>query len=639
LETTKANKNGAPANGHRLAFDTFEVDPTNRILFRSGVEVAVTGKAFDVLLALAENPGRLLEKEELIELVWRSDFVEEGNLAKAVSTLRRSLNDTGKKHKYIATVQGRGYRFVAEVKILSPIPARIETSGLPPDEHEIPEYSLVDDYSAKINQKKGMLQTYLAAAGGVFAAILIALLILENRPASPSSDKPVRIAVLPFNTLNGGNTDPLYELGMPDSIISRLNGLKGLIVRPLTATRNYNDATQDAVVIGKEQQVDYVVASNYQIANGRIRITSQITNVANAEVEDSFADEEGQSNIFAAQNAVAEKFAGKFLAKFRLEPPRWPPSHHTENEDAYRLYLEGMNLADQRGGPNSRRAVELFEEAVKLDPNYAQAYAGLAFAHRTVSIFGGHQHEEYAKSRQAVQRALGLDNNLSSAHTILGEIEFSYEWNFPEAEKELRLGIALDPTSGFAHRFYAIFLSNMRRFDEALFEIKTAIDLDPNSNFNQRIFGFTLYFARRYDEAITQLKRAAEMAPDKVANYGWLSLAYDQSGDYAHAFEYFLLSAAKQGATVEELTGWKNTYSKSGWHGVLRRKFDQEKKAGDSDAELAAELGEKEEAFAELEKEYEARDGSLLWLQSNPQLDSLRSDPRLDELAAKIGLK
>ncbi|HSU26529.1 MAG TPA: hypothetical protein VLI65_11140, partial [Pyrinomonadaceae bacterium] len=158
-------------------------------------------------------------------------------------------------------------------------------------------------------------------------------------------------------------------------------------------------------------------------------------------------------------------------------------------------------------------------------------------------------------------------------------------------------------------------------------------------NFDQRIFGFTLYFMRRYDEAVTQLKRAAEMAPDKVANYGWLSLAYDQKGDYAHAFEYFLLTAEKEGATAQELAAWKNTYSKSGWHGVMRRKFDQIKKAGDSGAELAAELGEKEEAFAELGKEYEARDVSLLWLQSNPQLDSLRSDPRLDELAAKIGLK
>jgi tetratricopeptide (TPR) repeat protein len=270
----------------------------------------------------------------------------------------------------------------------------------------------------------------------------------------------------------------------------------------------------------------------------------------------------------------------------------------------------------------------------------------LAFAHRSVSIFGGNQQEEYLKSKQAVERALELDNNLAAAHTILGEIEFSYEWKFPEAEKELRHAIELDPNSAFAHRFYAIYLSDMGRFDESVAEIKTAIDIDPNSNWNQRIFGFILFFARRYDEAITQLMRAAEMDSNQGANYGWLSVAFEQKGDYEHAFEYYVLAMEKWGATAGELDTWKSTYAKSGWQGILRRRLDQAKQAQtNSDrsdfgeaATLSAKLGEKEQAFAYLEKLFEKRDVSILWLLSNPDYDSLRSDPRLDELAARIGL-
>lgn len=381
--------------------------------------------------------------------------------------------------------------------------------------------------------------------------------------------------------------------------------------------------------------------------NGKILVTSQLFNVRTGAIEETLRSEKDSADKFSMQDAIAGDFGNILLARFGKTAGNQIAKRYTNNEEAYRLYLQGMNLTDKRGGGNEfRKAVELFEQAIKLDPNYALAYVGLAYAHRSLSSFGGNPHEEYPISKNAIEKALQLDENLSEAFTILGEIQVTYEWNYPAAEKSFRRAIELNPNSSFTHRFYALHLSNLGQFDQAIQEAKTAIDLDPNSMWNQRILGMNLYFARRYDEAITQFKRSSEL-DNGNASLQWLAASYEQKGDDNQAFEWFLKAEIKSGTSTKDLDSWKNIYAQFGWQGIFRKQLEQSKKEEKEKGGTffwnivtrSAHLGENEQAFIYLEKSYQKRELPMVWLRVEPTLDPLRSDPRFEDLLRRVGLK
>jgi len=649
---------------HFYQFKSFRLDVEERQLLRNGDSVALTPKAFDVLAALVERGGHLVEKDELLKSVWADSFVEEANVPRIVHTLRKVLGEDDNGNKFIETVAKKGYRFVAEVdEVREPIernhengnhhsaaeklPETIVTEKLSAAEFQLLPSAKVETVAPLVKEQKHTTRFTLIAVGFLSAVFLI-FLVSFNRQSESSlnPNEPKSIAVLPLKSLTAENRDSIYELGVADSLILKLSPVKGLKVRQLSATRQYADVEQDAIAAGREQKVDYVLASNYQIADGRVRITSQLINVQSGLVEEVFKEEQNNSNRFAVQDAVAANIGQKLLKKLNRESNNLSTKRYAPNEEAYRLYLDGMNLTDKHNGKDARKAAELFEQAVKLDPNYALGYAGLAYAHWTISWYGGNENEEFPKAMNAVQRALALDENLAEAHSNLGQIQHTYEWKHTEAEKSHRRAIELDLNSSFAHRNYAFHLLDMGRFDEAIAEMKTAIDLDPNSIWNQRGLGTILYLARRYDEAIIQLKRVVEMDANFFSTYISLSRSFEQKGDYAQAFEWFLRGETLRGKSAEELNAWKTVYDESGWQGVLQRQLEMSKekeKKGEvksaAVARLCAQLGDTEQAFAYLEKSYQKRELLMIQLLIDPQLDSLRSDPRFDEMVKRVGLK
>lgn len=185
------------------------------------------------------------------------------------------------------------------------------------------------------------------------------------------------------------NRDSIYENGIQDALINKLILVKGLKVRSLSATRQYADIAQDALAAGREQKVEYVLASNYQIADGNIRVTSQLINVQNGAVEEVFTVEENAANRFAVEDAVTANLGQSILKRLNREPNDLAVKHYTTNEEAYRLYLSGAFLADKRNRKDVEKAIENYERAIALDPNYALAYAGLANAQTAVSVGGG----------------------------------------------------------------------------------------------------------------------------------------------------------------------------------------------------------------------------------------------------------
>lgn len=486
--------------------------------------------------------------------------------------------------------------------------------------------------------KRGVLA---AAAIFLFAAIGLGYWLLSARTTLPPGQAR-SIAVLPLKPINSNNRNELYEIGIADSVIHKVSSMDGFIVRPLSVMRRYESLEQDPLAAGTEQKVDYVLASNYQLADGKIRVTSQLFQVANGEIVETYKTEKETSNLFSMQDAIANEIGNVLSARFGRGYPSRTVKRGTNNQEAYRLYLQGKYLLGRMDNSPTRKAVELFDEAIKLDPNYAAAWAGKAEALSKLGYFMIVTEEDsYLQAKPAAEKALALDETLAEAHTVMAELKRYYELNFPEADTEYRRAIELDPSSGEARSRYALHLCMSRRFDEAIAEIQKAINLDPASLDIQRTRGEILYFSRRYDEAIAQLSRIVELDPNFQAAYFWMHLAYEMKGDYAAALEW----STKR----DELIGnhkraqlQRDAYESSGWEGIRRMNVETMQSADSTRSYRIAvrygELGDKDLAFEYLNKALKERDVWMNTILVDPAVDSLRNDPRFDELLKRAGL-
>ena len=316
------------------------------------------------------------------------------------------------------------------------------------------------------------------------------------------------------------------------------------------------------------------------------------------------------------------------------------PNRGTTNEEAYHHYVQGKNLANERNLEADKKAIENFEQAIRLDPNYARAYAGLAFAYQGLGVRGSSPRIENEKAKQVIKKALDLDSNMAEAYAVRGLINFFYEWDFAASEKDLKTAIELEPNNDTAHWGYALLYASGGRFEQALKEIETAQVIAPGTRMYERDRGRILYYSRRYDEAIVQLTRTSELQTELATI--WLSRSYEMKGDYAAAFEAFM----KVQKDPQRLEAYHSAYETAGWQGVQRKflefsKLDEQKGPGANNYKIAitfAQLGEKEQAFAYLDKLVEERSWQISMLNVDPQLDPLRGDPRFNELLKHVRL-
>ena len=655
-------------------FGPFSLDADEHTLRRDGQPVPLRPKVFDILLILVERCGHLVGKDELIQLIWPEQFVDEGNLNKTVSLLRLALGESrnggGNEDKYIETVPKRGYRFVADVRTLRGDFAK----DLVSDSHTLPSaghhqettesgfaelasqersgHVIVPQAAQRIlnvstpstnnpgRPFKSKTVLYIAAALTIVAVPLIAWYLIRSSSTSPSRGRTT-IAVLPLKPIDAVNRDPIYELGIAESLILKLSSAKDLVVRPLSATRKYSDIDQDPTVAGREQQVDYVLAANYQLAGGKIRVSAQLFNVANGQIEETYTKEKDAGDVFAMQDVIAGEIGNKLLARFVTKSSSPTALRGTTNEEAYRLWLQAMYLYDRRDRADAQRAVELLEQAIQLDPHFARAWAGKAHVHRALANFSGNTHGEYKNSLEAINKALELDQNLADAHSALCENKYFYERDFLGAELECKRAIELNPNSSLAHQIYSRNLMVLERFDESIAEIKTAIDLEPTSLFSQRNFGIAYYYARRYTEAVAQFKRVTEMDPNFEATYPWLINTLKLQGNESEAFEWFVKWQVVRKTDDQTIQVYKTAYQTSGWRGVGNayvKRFDESKiRTYFMEACMAAQTGNMDKALEYLEKSNERREWGMAYIRFEPALDVLRGNSRFDELVRRVG--
>jgi DNA-binding winged helix-turn-helix (wHTH) protein/tetratricopeptide (TPR) repeat protein len=585
------SKVSSGAENRYFEFGPFTIDPAHRLLTRRGKSIPLAPKAFDTLMVLVEHSGKLVGKEELIKSVWPETEVEEGNLTFNIHVIRKALGANPKEHKYILTVPGKGYRFVGEVRELS----GSSTQPKPP----------------------------------------------ESGPAAAAKS----IAILPFKSLGSSAEDEYLGVGAADALITRLGNLRQIVVRPTSAVKKYAAAEVDPLAAGRELGVESVLEGSIRRSGDRIRLTVQLSNVADgASIWAEKFDTEF-TDVFTVEDTISQQVADALMLRLTGEEKRLLARRYTENAAAFQAYLKGRYVWNKRTEDGLRRAIEQFDNAIGEDPGYALAYAGLADCYGLLSLYGvAAPNECFPRSKAAAARALEIDPLLAEAHTSLAYAHLFYDWDFPAAERQFKRAIELNPNYATARHWYHEYLTQMGRLDEAMVQINLARELDPLSPVINAAMVLPLMNGGQYDEAIRRLKRVIDLEPGFYRTHLFLGLAYVQKREMASAFKEIeeAITLSEGSTRAVALLGW--AYAVSGNRARaeeilvrLKRRMNDRYVPPYAMVLIYTALGEKEKAFEWLEKGYDERDEFLTRIKIAPELVSLRTDPRFHDLLRRVG--
>ena len=456
-----------------------------------------------------------------------------------------------------------------------------------------------------------------------------------------------RIAVLPFKAVLPENRDQVLELGMADTLITKLSNSREIIVRSLTSVRKYGGLEQDPVSAGRELEVNSVLEGNLQRVGDRIRVTARLIKVADGSSLWAATFDEKFTDVFSVQDAISQKVADALALRLSREENKRLTKRYTDNVEAYQLYLTGLYHWNKLTLPEIRKSIGFFNQAIDLDPTYALAYFGLAYAYVAFAPMSDMPPKDVLpQGKAAATKALEIDESLAEAHATLAFIHTLFDWDWAEAEKEAKRAIALNPNLGLAHMAYAELLCKTGRHQEAITEGTRAQELDPLSLIINTLHGSYLYQARRNDEATTRLQKTIELDPNFWLAYLLLGKIYFNKGKYPEAIAEFSKATELSGGNSEpiSMTGyaWAMAGDPAKARAVvkeLKLLSSQRYVPGTSLAALCYAVGEKDEAFTWLEQAYEDRDLRLSQLKVDPKWDAMRSEPRFVAILKRIGLQ
>jgi DNA-binding winged helix-turn-helix (wHTH) protein/TolB-like protein/tetratricopeptide (TPR) repeat protein len=613
-------------------FGPFRLDPSERLLLRDGKSVPLTGKTFDVLLVLVRRSGHLLDKSELLRLVWDGAFVEEGNIVVAVSLLRKALGDDGNEHRYIQTVAKRGYRFIGEVTEWKK--EESESPKAPPDIHALP-VALWWQPSAK---------STLRIAVAAFLILILAFAVARVRKSGAAPKEIHSLAVLPFGSSTTIPAYPHLGLGMADGIITRLGTLGRIEVRPTSAVAKYAQTTLDPLAAGKDQKVDAVLTGNIEVSEDSIRVTAQLVRVSDGGLLWANTFEKSPAQVFVLEDEVGDGVARSMLSR---NQPLTKTRQTTQNPRAYQLYMEGRYFWNKRTEEGLQRSIEYFRRASLEDQQYAMAYAGLADSYTLLASYGVEPaNQAYPDAKAAALKALQLDDSLAEAHTSLGMVAFYYEWDWARAEEEFRRAIDLNPNYPMAHAWYGLCLAAMNRREEALKQVQLAQELDPLSLIINTEVGRVYYWARNYDQAIAAFQKAIDLDPHFARAHTRLGMAYAAERNYREATREFREAKRLTGQDpyLDGLIGYAEALS---GHAEIARELSRKQTSRSSGKEyippysqalICIGLGERAQALDWFSKSYQDRSTYMVYAKVDPLLDPLRSDPKFAQVLARMGL-
>ena len=569
-------------------FGPFVLDVADRSLKRDGIPIPLTPKIFELLVALVENPGRLVEKDALLRRVWPDVAVEEGNLTKGVFMLRQVFETEGGQ-TYIETVPKRGYRFTAPVSVGQEQPASA-VSPMPSPQTAAPENS---------------------------------------------------IAVMPFTDMSAARDHEYFCEGMSEEIINALGRVPDVRVASYTSSVRFRGKAIDTQTIGRELNVKWLLEGSVRKSGEKVRIAVQLVRV-----DEGFSAWSGRfdrklDDIFSVQDDIAGMIAQTLTHRVAGSAAPLVTSK-TSNTEAYSLYLEGRYLWNKRPGDVVWQAIDRFERAISIDPTFAPAHAALASVYGTLGAweFGVlPPAEALAKAKAAAKRALELDPQLAAGHTAVGYTSLHFDWNPDKACREFDQAIALNPVWVDAHHWHSHALCAAGRFDESLKSCRQIVQLDPVNPLMHAHVAWHHYMARDYAEALAQAEKVIRMEPNFHWGHFFAGWALERLGRGNEAVTTLKEAARCSSNNPVMLAGLGHalaaTQDRRAALVVVR---DLERLRGDKGlfayeiGVIHASLDDMDEAFRWLSRSVEERSGWIAYLPRDPRLDALHSDPRFGRL-------
>jgi TolB-like protein/DNA-binding winged helix-turn-helix (wHTH) protein len=657
-------------------FESFRLDIGERYLSKNGKRLQLTDKAFDLLTVLVQSSGRLISKDDLLSAVWPDTFVEENNLDKHVSQIRRTLGDRKGNPKYIETVRGRGYRFLARVaqpdpdeesklhmlvrEPLLPRSPRTSFSTRSGEKQSIRSNTIValadwksepqpftekpkPDAETPLPEEETLSTPkstwkYLAAA--LTVAVLAIIGVVGWRWSAPAAGAaPIEsVAVLPFaNDSGSGDLDYLSD-GLSEALIDKLAQISKLKVIARTSSFNFRGSEVSPGIAAEKLGAQVIVTGRVAQRGDNLLIRIEMIDTRNNRQLWSEQFDRRSSNIIAVKDEIARTAFEKLRLKLTGVEERRLNKSYTHDPAAYNAYLQGHFLQYKYTPEDLFKSIEFYKQATELDPNFALAYVGLSESTGRLGSFRDIPKQDYRQlARGYVEKALALDDQLPEAHASLGSFLSMSDYDFVGAEREYQRALELNPNYSEGHIWRGQLLSSLGKHDEALAEIRRGMELDPLSISAGSMYGEALFFSRRFNESIEQLKRVLLLDPNYFPAHRFLAFNYEMIGDYDMRIAE-TMKVNEIGGTPERAQAIMESYKKGGWHQFLRDAADDKFDLHEySVATWCAELGENDKALKILNSEFDRRASELVIIKVDPRLDNLRGDPRFQDLLARVG--
>ena len=677
-------------SGARTAlFGPYSLDLRSGELQKFGSKIKMGEQSFRILCLLLNANGEMVTREEICDKLWASDtFVDfDHGLNSAVQRLRDCLSDSAENPRWIATVPRRGYRFVGRVewqddgKVVPAINSQKQTSqtsrGAEPQTalQEAGEVSIPDRFVAdgtNGNAAKSALPCGEAALGpqspvtlpeisthgaarsrkvGALALLFIVALSALTyagwrflRGVGPA--KQVMLAVLPFENLSGDPSQDYFSDGLTEEIISQLGALSperlGVIAR--TTSMTYKNTSKSVQQIGQELGADYILESSVRRDGDQVRVTAQLIRTRDQVHIWAESYDRNITGSIVLQEEVARAVANQIEVKLSPVYVNRPTRSHSDPL-ANEAYLRGQYFVNQFTAQGYWKAIDYFHQAIGRDPEFAEAYSGLADSYRWLIVTDTIPPSEGgSRMNDAARQSVQLNNSLAESHTALAGALLTFcDWT--RAESEFQLANALNPSYPGLHRLYAAMLAAQKRQREALEEINQAVRLDPLSLPNNAEVVRTLYYARDYDRAIQQARKALQLDPVYYRTHFWLGRVYAQKRMFKEAVteaEMVLNATPDSNLGLTEMAySLAATGRSTEARAILRRLLERKKNAFVPAYNLAiinVALNQNDVALEYLQQAYDERDWALAVLATEPRLDPLRGEPRFQELARRLAL-
>jgi TolB-like protein/DNA-binding winged helix-turn-helix (wHTH) protein/Tfp pilus assembly protein PilF len=610
----------------------FVLDAKRHRLLRGSEDLALPSRAVTVLEVLARRAPEVVGKNELLDAAWSDVAVVEDNLVQAVGALRTALGDSARRPRFIETVHRRGYRL-----LVTPDPIagggstqRIEIGDLPDVEPAPPRRRV----------SLPMVIAGAVAAGVVLLAVLGVAMGWLPRP----SGEVRSLAVLPMADLSADPEDGYFADGMTDALITELARYSEVRVISRTSVVHYADTRERVPEIARELGVDAIVEGTVTRSGDRMRVIAQLVDARDRHLwGESF--ERPMDDVLELQRVIAEQIADEIGARLGLD--RAAVQRRIQvGPEAHIAYLRGRRVAELRTRDSLVQAIALFETASRLEPAWAQPWLGVADATNLLANHG-YVPSDVARprARHAARRALELDPNLAEAHTALALVEAEYDWDFDAAEADFRRALDLNPSSVNGRSWYAHFLVSQNRIDEALRELNRAHRLDPLSSIIDANIGWFHLLSGEVEVAEQQLRRTLDLDPDFVISHYYLGILLTTTGRHDEAVDHLQraveLSRDADFTRAVLAVARARSGDPAGVSAIadgLRAEARDRYVSPVSLVYLAVAEDDRDAAFAALEAAFDERKGWLLHLRYDPLLEGLRTDPRFEDLAQRVGL-